>query len=376
MSTLNLQVGYDADDCYDSQSAGFYLNEAPDHIIWIGIHSSPGWLMGGFRFRNVTIPAGSTINSAALQLYADASEGGPWTFKVVGEAADNPGVWAETSHEPGGISETTAKVDWDTSTWTADTWRTSSSLVAIIQELVDRPGWASGNAICLVVKNDGMTGDKNVGCNDYAAGAANAAKLDIDYTAPGDITEQVGASADDAVQVGSSVTLTDDHDHCTSDTNWYGFRFQSVAIPAGATIDSAVLQLYMPTAAEDLVYVDIYGEDVDDSAAFTTGSNNISGRTLTTAKVDWDTANAGAPAWIDSPDISAIIQEIVDRPGWASGQDLAIILDLQSGVDMDVRMWDYTGNAYGARLVLSYTEAAAGLSKPIAMHYYRQRRMN
>jgi hypothetical protein len=147
-----------------------------------------------------------------------------------------------------------------------------------------------------------------------------------------------------------------------------------VAIPQGATIDAAILQLYMPTAAEDVVHADIYGEDVDDSAAFTTGSNNISGRTLTTAKVDWDNANAGAPAWIDSPDIKTIIQEIVDRPGWASGQDLSIILDLQASVDMDVRMWDYTGNAYGAKLLVNYTEAAAGLSKPIAMYYYRQRR--
>jgi hypothetical protein len=191
---------------------------------------------------------------------------------------------------------------------------------------------------------------------------------------PYDVTEQVGASADDANQAfDGSVTTTDDTVQTSSDGNWFGFRFQTVAIPAGATIDSAVLQLYLPDSAHDNVHVDIYGEDVDDAAAFTTGSNNISGRTLTTAKVDWDTNNAGAAGWVDSPDITSIIQEIVDRPGWASGQDMALILDCVTSIDLTVRFWDYTGNAHGAKLLVNYTEAA-GLSKPIAMHYYRRRR--
>jgi hypothetical protein len=185
MTTLNLQVGNAADDCLDTENYGFALNGFDDEsLLFVGHHSDPGDLWSGFRFRNVTIPAGSTINSATMQLYTNGdSDGSTWRFKIVGEDQDNPGVWADTSHEPSGITETTAKIDWDPSTW-ASGWHTSPDISTIIQEIIDRGGWSSGNAICLVVRNDTSSGDNNVEVHDYYAYNSYGAKLDIDYTAP------------------------------------------------------------------------------------------------------------------------------------------------------------------------------------------------
>lgn len=116
-----------------------------------------------------------------------------------------------------------------------------------------------------------------------------------------------------------------------------GLRFPNVQVPAGATIVAAYLHMIAEddytSGTTDTV---INGEDVDDAAQFTAGSANsdITGRTPTTATVNW-----GIPGilWRDvviSPDIKDIVQEIVDRGGWASGQAMALII---SGSDADLR---------------------------------------
>lgn len=115
-----------------------------------------------------------------------------------------------------------------------------------------------------------------------------------------------------------------------------GLRFQSVSIPPGATINSATIQFHVdevePNAA---VTVTITGEDVDDAITFTSSNDNLSDRPETSASVDW-----AIPHWPsvdaegsdqETPDLSTIIQEIVNRPGWSSGNDLVILMKSYTG---------------------------------------------
>jgi len=113
-----------------------------------------------------------------------------------------------------------------------------------------------------------------------------------------------------------------------------GLRFTGVAIPAGGvSISNAYIQFTAAGAGYgDGGQLDIYGEDVDSSVEFADTSENITGRVRTTASVSWPTSpqgdwppgNAG-PAQ-RTPDISAVIQEIVDRPGWQPTNALSIII--------------------------------------------------
>lgn len=49
---------------------------------------------------------------------------------------------------------------------------------------------------------------------------------------------------------------------------------------------------------------------------------------ITAAQVDWDAiADDVGGTWYDSPDISTIIQEIINQPGWASGNPIALWWD-------------------------------------------------
>jgi len=149
----------------------------------------------------------------------------------------------------------------------------------------------------------------------------------------------VAASADDANEVVSSgvVSIVGTTIGLQPDRHG-GFRFNNVTVPNGAVIHSARVQFVCGFTAvssgADACDVVITGEDADDAAAFTTGSTNVTGRTDTTATVTWELpASSGDDAWTEgdaglnqrTPNLATIVQEIVDRAGWASGADLVLL---------------------------------------------------
>jgi hypothetical protein len=165
----------------------------------------------------------------------------------------------------------------------------------------------------------------------------------------------VTASADDALQSpDTTVSLATPSLNLNNASVWGGFRFQNVTINAGSTINSATIEIERGGTAS--VNADIYGEDSDDAPAFAATTNNLSGRTRTTAVVNWNASLGGASgSRFDSPAIATIIQEIVDRPGWASGHDIVILFDCLGG-GIAIRTYD---NAAGdaAVLKLNWTES-------------------
>lgn len=164
----------------------------------------------------------------------------------------------------------------------------------------------------------------------------------------------ISASDDDAYEtLGGTMSVTANYLSAGYDGYYVGLRFQNVTIPQGSTINSASFSAYYYTAQAGIT-VTIYGNDVDNAGVFTTTSGNISGRTATTASVAWNFSIASS-AWNTSPDIASIIQEIVDRPGWASGNAICI-LALETGTTNFGRWeaWDYTGTNH-ATITINYS---------------------
>ncbi len=107
-----------------------------------------------------------------------------------------------------------------------------------------------------------------------------------------------------------------------------GARFLNISIPQGATITNAYIRFKSEHTHSEHTDLTIRGDDRDDAARFTPANGNISSRPQTTAAITWN----DIPAWtLDefyrTPDLSAIIQEIVDRPGWTSGNAMAILFE-------------------------------------------------
>jgi hypothetical protein len=96
----------------------------------------------GIRFQNVTVPKNAIISSATVAFTSYAITTGTNFGSAYGEASDNAPGWIDPDVLPDNVTKTTAAVVVPgTSPWT---------VTAIVQEIVNRAGWASGNALAFV----------------------------------------------------------------------------------------------------------------------------------------------------------------------------------------------------------------------------------
>jgi hypothetical protein len=109
---------------------------------------------------------------------------------------------------------------------------------------------------------------------------------------------------------------------------WFvGLRFPDVNIPAGATIEVARVQFQASDTTDAATTLRIYGERDVTPATFAETFNNLSARTKTTAYVNWSSVQAWQQdAFYETPNIAAVIQEIVRRPGWVAGNSLVLLI--------------------------------------------------
>jgi hypothetical protein len=103
--------------------------------------------------------------------------------------------------------------------------------------------------------------------------------------------------------------------------------FKGVTVPQGATIVSAKVRMRLFAVVAGTVDIDQYMEDADTGVVPASGAA-AEALTLTTATSRWTQEVTGADAWytwFDHEDITAVIQEIVDRAGWTSGADMLYV---------------------------------------------------
>ena len=179
----------------------------------------------------------------------------------------------------------------------------------------------------------------------------------------------ITAGSDDAREDAGTVTLTGTNITIDTTTRYGGLRFLGVTVPQGSTINAATLTVELPSASFDDPDVTIWANDVDSASTFTTGANNISSRTPTTATVVWSASSIGTGVKV-SPELKTIIQEIVNRAGWVSGNAIALILKGNS--TSALRFSTYEGGGANAELDIDYTAPSAGVPKH-AMYYARMR---
>ena len=162
-----------------------------------------------------------------------------------------------------------------------------------------------------------------------AASNSNAALLQVET---GSVTSQVSASADDAEEPsrGGLTDLNSSDLELGTDVNsqWVGMRFNNITVPLGATILSAYVEFEVDETGSDSTSVTIQGQAIDNAPAFANVNNDLTSRARTVAQISWN----DIPPWTvtsakwQTPDLSPIIQETVNRPGWASGNSIAILI--------------------------------------------------
>jgi RNase P/RNase MRP subunit p29 len=370
-----ITVDVSSDDAEQENDEMDSLEDDDLDFGWEGAPDDQNILTTGLRFQNITIPQGAMIEEAYIQVVSHEAKASDdvAVITIVGEASDNPQTYtldAIITDRP----ETNAKVVWTVAEdW--DLWGTykSADISTIVQELVNRPGWQSGNAMAFALKGENqgpsdmenareIESFENIADPEEGGDGKNhperVPKLIIEYTPSSDVTTlevpivkngesievelddgtiiTVDVSSDDAEQENDEMDSLEDDD---LDFGWEGapddqnilttgLRFQNITIPQGAMIEEAYIQVvsHEAKASDDVAVITIVGEASDNPQTYTLDAI-ITDRPETNAKVVWTVAEDW-DLWgtYKSADISTIVQELVNRPGWQSGNAMAFAL--------------------------------------------------
>ncbi|HEY3003520.1 MAG TPA: right-handed parallel beta-helix repeat-containing protein [Kribbellaceae bacterium] len=420
------RIATSTDDVEESATGSYAATSTDLELVYDGSNQKVG-----LRFPGLAIPVGASITGAYVQFEADEKQSEATALTIQGQAADNAAAFTSAT-KPSTRARTSAATTWSPAAWTvigeAGANQRTPDLSAVVQEILSRPGWASGNAIALII-----TGTGHRTTRAFDGKAAGAALLHVDYSTGGPPPNQapvVNAGPDATIMLPSSAsldgTVTDDGQPGPVTTAWsqvsgpgtttfgnpaavdttasfsaagtyvlqlsasdgalsagdtvqitvqaapapgsgsaevriaassddaeesatgsyygtssdlelvydgnnqvVGLRFPGLAIPAGATITNAYIQFEADETQSEATTLTIQGQAADNAVTFSSATKP-STRPRTTASATWS-----PPAWTlvgetgpsqRTPGLAAIVQEIVSRPGWASGNALAVII--------------------------------------------------
>jgi len=186
-----------------------------------------------------------------------------------------------------------------------------------------------------------------------------------------EVTDSTDVSGDDAFEHVSNsfyvVTTYDrfgDYSGCAANA---GLRFDSLGIPQGATISSAIVTFVSAgNDAGTVCNLVIYCEDTADASTFSS-STDWGNRVWTSASVSW----SAVPAWsggtsYSTPNIASCVQEVVNRADWSTNNGLVVgVFDNSSDTDAQrvYRTYDY-GSQF-PYITIDYTEAGGASSQVI-----------
>src|SRR5262249_45495677 len=105
---------------------------------------------------------GSAILHARVQFTAAVSSAAaPLTVRITGLAADNAPVFGTAPNSLATLPATRSAVQWDLpAAWVAGDAgpnQLTPDFAAVVQEIVDRPGWVKGNAVSVLFKGTAGT---------------------------------------------------------------------------------------------------------------------------------------------------------------------------------------------------------------------------
>ena len=263
----------------------------------------------GLRFNSVNIPTGSSIVCAYIDFEVDEKHTTDTDLDIyVQNIGDAPAFidGNDTYDVTGRISSGDANVSWDNAdAANKNAILTSPDISSLVQNVVDRGDWVSGNSMAFIINGSGKREVES-----YNGESSAAPLLRVEYAA-------AGAGYSGAQRV--------------------GLRFSDVKIPQGSTITAAYIDFTSTNESQSSASViNIHAEDTDDSSAFSQGLTND-----LTNRIGTDTSSSplawSVPAWsantlYSTPDIKDLVQDIVDRTNWCGGNAMSFVFDAQSGL--------------------------------------------
>lgn len=372
-------VAENRDDGREEDDTTWYSTGNGGNVITFG-HYSASLHTAAFRFRDLQIPRESKIILARLRLRPASTDGSDPDVKLVikGIKESNTQPFSQESR-PSQRSKTVNSVQWNIiKPWEAHEWVQTPNLQLIVEEIVAQNDWEMGNAIAFVIEDNGSADGQAETCWDQSKGSGYEAELEIWYSDES-VRVTVGFLAGndrdgnetdggdwDSSPAGNVLTLGNDG----ADKFDCGLIFSGIAIPPKAQIVQANLLIVNADQNNRFPNVMIKGFAEDDAPPFQSdGSNKPSTRTKTAAQKEWTIGGPvsgvhvgihwSAESVYESPDISEIIQEVIDRSGWEEGNKIGVVLEDHYSWSGQYKLpWDYikSSGAYAVKLVIAWQE--------------------
>jgi len=166
--------------------------------IYIGRYQDRINHRAGFRFLNVTIAQYALISSAVLTVYPSSNSSYDVTTRIYAEDADNSVRFVVSTNCPHTRTPTTAYTDWDIGTagWSYGVGVATPNFKDATIEVIHRSGWSSGNALTILIDNNGSPDWQSRGLlASSSAYPSDGADLTIVYTINPTINYTPGAGS-------------------------------------------------------------------------------------------------------------------------------------------------------------------------------------
>ncbi|PQB04113.1 Ig-like domain-containing protein [Aureitalea marina] len=426
------------DDIEEEEDGTMYFNSSDLEFVNDG---GRGYQKIGLRFNSIDIPQGATITSARIQFTSDSfHDNANAEYNIYAEDEDHADPFGTADDDLTDRDMVSGAVNWTPPTWNVGsngTAQRTPQLTSLLQQVVDRCNWASGNSVVFKIEGagqsltdptakrrartydddpsyaavlsftysynssefgnlldiafedmesnytNGSNIDFDVDVRDLGAGIqqvqflVNGSLVATDNTAPYQLTHsfgngshQVEAIATDAcgdvsamqyIHVGDITSTTiskrieigkDDVEEeedggmysTSSDLEMVnndndggrgnqkiGLRFNEIVVPQGATITDAYVQFRSDETNSVRAELLLYVQDAANAEAFGTEDYNVTNRDRVSGSVYWNPQlwSAVGQTGTDqrTSDISSLVQQVVDRCDWQSGNSVAVFIE-------------------------------------------------
>ena len=177
-TTVMLQIQSSSNDAYQGNAGPVFLS-TPELVMG---DNGTFFSYTGLRFTNVPVEPGATVSQAYLTITSQGDWSNSLTMTIKGHDVNNSSAFISGNGPFNRNSaSTTAQTAWTPGPWSNGVAYQSPDMTSIVQEIVNRPGWAVGNALSLIISDDGVLDNIFREIVAYDGDPSLTAELTIEY---------------------------------------------------------------------------------------------------------------------------------------------------------------------------------------------------
>ncbi len=321
------------DDAYEINGV---VNTNATHVK---VSQGTDTVTSGYRYQEINIPRGATITNAYLRFTSKQLNTSATSINIRGELSGDSVPFSTTSFDISSRTRTSNELNWNSENDfpLSNTTVRSPDITHVIQEVVDQGTWCGKNALSLIVEASSVDGSSDRRAKAFEDGTGSSPQLVVSYDdstasgcVSGELNYQVASQRDNAEEKINGYQSTGSELTFNGSINRYiGIRFRNLALPQGATIRNAYLEFtaYQNRTTSGASFV-IRGVNEADPRNFRSYPRYLlRDKPKTSASVTW----SNIPAWYrnysyQSPPVTSVLQEIVDRGDWESGNEMIFVV--------------------------------------------------